>query len=191
VSVQRIFVHAELADSLVERLAARVAGLKVGDPTLADTDVGPLILPRESDRVQSWIDEAAAGGARVFGGGRVNASTLAPSVLVDPPAEAKVSTLEVFGPITCVYRFDDLDEAIARANSLPVAFQSSVFTEDLRTAFSVADRLDASAVMINDHTAFRTDWMPFAGRRHSGYGIGGIPWTMAEMTERKMIVFKF
>jgi len=111
-------------------------------------------------------------------------------VLVNPPVDAKVSTLEVFGPTTCVYPFDDLDQAIARANALPVAFQSSLFTENLRTAFSVAERLDASAVMINDHTAFRTDWMPFAGRRQSGYGIGGIPWTMGEMTERKMIVFK-
>jgi len=140
--------------------------------------------------VQSWIDEAAAGGAKVLGGGRINASTLIPAVLVNPPADAKVSILEVFGPITCVYPYHDLDKAIAQANGLPVAFQSSLFTENLRTAFSVAERLDASAVMINDHTAFRTDWMPFAGRRQSGYGVGGIPWTMGEMTERKMIVFK-
>ena len=190
VSVQRIFVHADQADTFIERFTARVAALKVGDPVLADTEVGPLILPRESDRVQSWIDEAAAGGAKVLGGGRVNASTLIPAVLVNPPADAKVSTLEVFGPITCVYPYHDLDKAIAQANGLPVAFQSSLFTENLRTAFSVAERLDASAVMINDHTAFRTDWMPFAGRRQSGYGVGGIPWTMGEMTERKMIVFK-
>jgi len=190
VSVQRIFVHADQADTFIERFTARVAALKVGDPVLADTEVGPLILPRESDRVQSWIDEAQAGGAKVLGGGRVNASTLIPAVLVNPPADAKVSTLEVFGPITCVYPYHDLDKAIAQANGLPVAFQSSLFTENLRTAFSVAERLDASAVMINDHTAFRTDWMPFAGRRQSGYGVGGIPWTMGEMTERKMIVFK-
>ena len=62
-----------------------------------------------------------------------------------------------------------------RANSLPVAFQASVFANDIDVALHAADRLDASAVMINDHTAFRTDWMPFAGRRESGYGVGGIP----------------
>jgi acyl-CoA reductase-like NAD-dependent aldehyde dehydrogenase len=78
----------------------------------------------------------------------------------------------------------------AAANSPPWAFQASIFTEDLRTAFDAAERLAASAVMVNDHTAFRTDWMPFAGRRQSGYGIGGIPWTMREMTEQKMIVFR-
>jgi acyl-CoA reductase-like NAD-dependent aldehyde dehydrogenase len=190
VSVQRIFVHESLAAEFTERFATRVSALRTGDPTLVETEVGPLILPRETERVQVWIDEAAAGGAKVLGGGRMNASTLIPAVLVNPPVDAKVSTLEVFGPITCVYPYADLDAAIAQANSLPVAFQSSVFTEDLRTALSVAERLDASAVMINDHTAFRTDWMPFAGRRQSGYGVGGIPWTMAEMTEDKMIVFK-
>ena len=190
VSVQRIFVHESLADDFTQRFAARVAALRTGDPILAETEVGPLILPRETERVQAWIDEAAAGGAKVLGGGRMNAQTLIPAVLVNPPIDAKVSTLEVFGPITCIYPYADLDAAIAQANALPVAFQSSVFTEDLRTALSVAERLDASAVMINDHTAFRTDWMPFAVRRQSGYGIGGIPWTMAEMTEDKMIVFK-
>ena len=190
VSVQRIFVHESLADDFTQRFAARVAALRTGDPILAETEVGPLILPRETERVQAWIDEAAAGGAKVLGGGRMNAQTLIPAVLVNPPIDAKVSTLEVFGPITCIYPYADLDAAIAQANALPVAFQSSVFTEDLRTALSVAERLDASAVMINDHTAFRTDWMPFAGRRQSGYGIGGIPWTMAEMTEDKMFVFK-
>jgi acyl-CoA reductase-like NAD-dependent aldehyde dehydrogenase len=73
---------------------------------------------------------------------------------------------------------------------LPVAFQASVFTEELRAAFDVAERLAASAVMVNDHTAFRTDWMPFAGLRQSGYGVGGIPATMRDMTEEKMIVFR-
>jgi acyl-CoA reductase-like NAD-dependent aldehyde dehydrogenase len=96
----------------------------------------------------------------------------------------------VFRPVTCIYPFTRLDDGIAAANSLPTAFQASIFTEDLRTAFYAAERLAASAVMVNDHTAFRTDWMPFAGRHQSGYGIGGIPWTMWEMTEQKMIVFK-
>ena len=96
----------------------------------------------------------------------------------------------MFGPVTCVYGFTDLDEAIGRANSLPVAFQASDLHGRLAAALRAAKRLDASAVMVNDHTAFRTDWMPFAGRRTSGYGIGGIPWTMREMTQEKMVVFK-
>jgi acyl-CoA reductase-like NAD-dependent aldehyde dehydrogenase len=184
------YVHADLETAFLDRFAAHVAALRVGDPVSTETEVGPLILPREADRVSAWTDEAVADRARLIGGGRVSSTTLVPAVIVNPPPNAKISTLEVFGPVTCVYPFTRLDDAITAANSLPVAFQASIFTEDLRTAFDAAERLAASAVMVNDHTAFRTDWMPFAGRRQSGYGIGGIPWTMREMTEQKMIVFR-
>jgi acyl-CoA reductase-like NAD-dependent aldehyde dehydrogenase len=190
VSVQRIYVHADLIRAFLDRFTARVAALKVGDPVLPETEVGPLIHPREADRVLAWTDEAVSAGARLIGGGCISNTTLVPAVIVNPPRDAKVSTLEVFGPVTCVYPYTRLDDAIAAANSLPMAFQASIFTEDLRTAFDAAERLAASAVMVNDHTAFRTDWMPFAGRRQSGYGIGGIPWTMREMTDEKMIVFR-
>ena len=191
VSTQRIFVHADIQAEFVERFAARVGSLRVGDPLSLETEVGPLIHPREADRVQSWIEEAAAGGGRiVVGGERLSATTLRPAVLVQPPASSKVSRQEVFGPVTCIYGFTKLDEAIEAANSLPVAFQASIFTREIGPALRAAERLDASAVMVNDHTAFRTDWMPFAGRRHSGYGIGGIPWSMREMTQEKMIVLR-
>lgn len=188
VSVQRIYVHADLLAEFTERFAARVTALHTGDPTKPETEVGPLITPREADRVAAWIDEAVTGGARLIGGGRISETTLRPAILIEPAADAKLSTLEVFGPVTCIYAFTELDDAIARANALPVAFQSSIFTRDLKSAFYAAERLDAAAVMINDHTAFRTDWMPFAGRRESGYGTGGIPWTMREMSSEKMIV---
>jgi acyl-CoA reductase-like NAD-dependent aldehyde dehydrogenase len=109
-------------------------------------------------------------------------------VLYDPPDEAKVSREEIFGPALCVYPYDDLGEAIARANSLPWAFQAAVFSDSLSTVRRVTDRIDASAVMVNDHAAFRVDWMPFAGLRQSGLGVGGIPYTFHDMQVRKMIV---
>ncbi|MBW9055629.1 aldehyde dehydrogenase family protein [Rhizobium mesosinicum] len=190
VSVQRIYVHEALKDAFVERFAERVGRLRVGDPRLAETEVGPLIQPAEAERVATWIEEAVSGGARLIGGGRLSDTTLAPAILVDPPGTLKVSREEVFGPLTCIFGFADLYDAIREANSLPVAFQSSIFTRDLAVALDAAERLDASAVMINDHSAFRTDWMPFAGRKTSGYGVGGIPYTAREMTAEKMIVFK-
>ncbi|HVJ35046.1 MAG TPA: aldehyde dehydrogenase family protein [Terriglobia bacterium] len=192
VSVQRIYVHEAIKKSFVERFAARVARLRVGDPTLAETEVGPLILPKEVDRVESWIKEAAASGAKVAtGGNRISNHVYAPTVLDEPPAKARISTDEVFGPVTCIYGYSDLNDAIARANSLAVAFQASVFSRDINTALQAARMVDASAVMVNDHTAFRTDWMPFAGRHQSGYGIGGIPYTMHDMSQEKMVVLKF
>ena len=87
-----------------------------------------------------------------------------------------------------VYPFDEVDDALAAANSLPFAFQASVYSRELNAAMYVADKLDASAVMINEHTAFRVDWMPFAGLKHSGLGTGGIPYTMEDMQVEKMVV---
>lgn len=189
VSTQRVFVHQDIADEFTQRLLTRVKKLRTGDPTLKDTEVGPLILPKEADRVAEWIAEAVEGGATLATGGkRLSETTLQPAVLLDPAPEAKVSQDEVFGPLLCVYRYADLDDAIARANSLPVAFQASIFAQDIDIAMRAANRLDASAVMINDPTAFRTDWMPFAGRKVSGYGTGGIPYTMRDMTQEKMIL---
>ncbi len=89
-----------------------------------------------------------------------------------------------------MYPYDDIDDAITLSNSLPYAFQASVFTNDLDTALRASRRLDASAVMVNDHPAFRVDWMPFAGLRESGMGVGGIPYTMADMRIKKLVVIR-
>lgn len=190
VSVQRIFVHKGIISKFMDEFVERVKSLRVGDPLLKETEVGPLILPRETERVVSWIDEAVAKGAKLFGGGRLSATTLIPAVLFNPPTDAKVSQLEIFGPVTCVYEYEHIDQAIQSANALPFAFQASVFSEELTPALKAAEGLEAFTVLINDHTAFRTDWMPFAGLKQSGYGIGGIPWTMHEMSKEKMIVLK-
>jgi acyl-CoA reductase-like NAD-dependent aldehyde dehydrogenase len=191
VSTQRIFVHASIRDAFLARFSALVSALRVGDPGESSTDVGPLITPREVLRVATWVDEARAQGAGLASGGvRLGETTYAPTVLVEPPRDARVSREEVFGPVACVYAYTDVDQAIAAANALPFAFQASVFTRDLGLALRAAKLLDAASVLINDHTAFRVDWMPFGGRRQSGYGIGGIGYTMHDMTQHKLIVLR-
>jgi acyl-CoA reductase-like NAD-dependent aldehyde dehydrogenase len=191
VSVQRVFVHKSVAHTFAEKLAERARKMKIGDPTLPDTEVGPLIRPSETDRVHEWVMEAVNGGAELLcGGKKISPSCYECTVLFNPPDNARVTKEEVFGPVVCVYSFKDLDEAIARANSLEFAFQAAVFTRDLNTALRCATRLDASAVMVNDHTAFRVDWMPFAGLKPSGFGVGGIPFTLRDMQVEKMIVIK-
>ncbi|MDP6352540.1 MAG: aldehyde dehydrogenase family protein [Alphaproteobacteria bacterium] len=191
VSVQRVFAHADIAESLAGEMAAQAGALRVGDPTSADTDVGPLIRPGEVTRVAEWVREATDGGARLLcGGERISETCYAPTVLYDPPADARVSTAEIFGPVVCVTPYTDIDAAIARANGLPYAFQSSVFTRDIDTAMRAYALLESSAVMVNDHTAFRVDWMPFAGLRQSGLGVGGIPHTLNDMRIQKMMVLR-
>ncbi len=191
VSVQRVFAHRSIARELAERLALAATALKVGDPTARDTEVGPLIRPAELERVGDWVREAVEGGAELLaGGGSTSDTCYAPTVLYDPPGDARVSTLEIFGPVICVYPYDDIDNALALSNSLPYAFQASVFTSDLDTALRASRRLDASAVMVNDHPAFRVDWMPFAGLRESGVRVGGIPYTMQDMQITKLVVIR-
>ena len=189
VSVQRVYAHSSIAEDLANRLAEKAKGLKVGNAIEEDVECGPLIRPSEVDRVAEWVDEAREGGATVLcGGEKLGDTTYAPTVLLNPSDDATISKNEVFGPVVCVYSYDDVDDAIARANSLDVSFQAAVFTNDLKAAMHTYRNINASAVMVNDHTAFRVDWMPFAGLKTSGHGTGGIPYTMHEMTIEKMIV---
>jgi len=190
VSVQRIYVQRSIARQLAQSLAALAAALKVGDPMASATEVGPLIRHAEVDRVESWVNEAVAEGAELLTGGqRISAALYPPTVLFNPTETSQVSQREIFGPVVCVYAYDTLDEALERANALPYAFQAAVMTRSIDTALYAFRHLQASAVLINDHTAFRVDWMPFAGLRESGYGTGGIPYTYRDMQIEKMAVF--
>jgi len=191
VSVQRVFVHHSIARVFAEQLADTARKMIVGDPTKPETDVGPLIRKSEVVRVDDWVKEAVSGGAELLcGGKKVSLTCYECTVLYNPPEDAKVSTLEIFGPVVCVYSYDSLDEAIERANALPYAFQAAVFTKNIDTALRAYSRLDAAAVMIDDHTAFRVDWMPFGGIKHSGEGTGGIPYTMKDYQIEKLLVLK-
>ena len=190
VSVQRVFAEQSVARELAERIAAAAQALRVGDPAAEDTDVGPLIRPDEVERVHAWVTEATDQGAELICGGKpLPDNCYAPTLLFDPPAEARVSTEEIFGPVVCIHPYTDLAQAIERANSLPYAFQAAVYTDSLRIAEQVFAGIDASAVMVNQHTAFRVDGMPFAGLKRSGYGVGGMPYTIADMQIEKMLVW--
>ena len=191
VSVQRVYADASVAQETAERLASLASTMKVGDPTLDDTEVGPLIRSTEVDRIESWVNEAVAGGAKLCcGGKRLSDTTYQPTVLLDPPDDAKVSQHEVFGPVVNVYSCPDIDNGIARANATPFSFQAAVFTRDLDCALHCYHQLEAAAVMVNHHTAFRVDWMPFTGLKQSGHDVGGIPYTFEAMQADKMLVIR-
>ena len=191
VSVQRVFVHESIFNKVAEGLSQLASKLIVGNQMNPTTEVGPLILPREVDRVEQWVNQAITAGAKLLcGGKRISDTCYQPTVLLNPPMEAKVSTSEIFGPVVCVYSYTDRDKAIEIANSLDVHFQAAVFTENLDIALDCVKKLNATAVMVNDHTAFRVDWMPFGGRDASGIGMGGIQYSMHEMTREKLMVIK-
>ncbi len=190
VSTQRVYVRKNSGE-FIGFFKKAAEGLKVGDPALESTQVGPLIRPAEVERIHKWVCEAVEQGAElVCGGNPLPGNCYEPTVLLNPSLESRVSREEAFGPVVCVYEVDGMKEAVALANGLDFAFQSSVFTADLDTAFATAKKLNASGVMVNDHTAFRIDGMPFAGMKKSGLGIGGIPHTIRDMSIEKMLVFR-
>jgi len=191
VSVQRVYVHESIVDEVANKLSAYASKLIVGDQLDPQTEVGPLINNNEVNRVEQWVNEAKQNGAEILcGGKRISNSCYEPTVILNPLDDALVSTKEVFGPVVCIYTYKNIDEAITRANSLEVSFQAAIFTKNIDTAFKAVKELNATAVMINDHTAFRVDWMPFGGAKQSGLGMGGIHHSMEEMCNEKMMVFK-
>ena len=191
VSVQRIFVDESIADEFNAKFVEQAGKLKVGDPLDESTEVGPLIVPKEVDRVHEWVEEAVArGGKLLCGGKKISQTCYEPTVVLDPPDDVRLSREEVFGPVVAIYRYSDRDDAIRRANDPDVFFQASVFTRDLEFALDASRRLDGMTVMVNDHTAFRVDWMPFGGHRQSGLGLGGIGHSMRDMTLERMVVFR-
>ena len=191
VSVQRVYAHASIARHLADRIADAGGNMKIGDPTLPETEIGPLIRPAETDRVDQWVQDAVNRGAELIcGGSKLSETTYEATVLFNAPDDAIISCNEVFGPVIQVYSFDDIDEAIARANALDVSFQAAVFSRNIDTCMYAFKHLNGSAIMVNDHTAFRVDWMPFAGLKHSGYGVGGIPHTFKDMQIEKMMVIR-
>jgi acyl-CoA reductase-like NAD-dependent aldehyde dehydrogenase len=191
VSVQRVFADRRVARDLAERLAAAAGRMVVGNPVLETTDIGPIISHQENNRIDQWVQDAVSKGAELIcGGHKISDSCYAPTVLLNPSKDSDVMRKEVFGPVICVYSFDEVDEALEEANSLSFSFQAAVFTQNLDTAMHCYRHLDGTAVMVNENTLFRVDWMPFAGARHSGHGVGGIPFTMHEMQIEKMMVWR-
>ncbi|TCN60015.1 aldehyde dehydrogenase family protein [Flavobacterium circumlabens] len=191
VSVQKIYVNQEICDLFTEQFSEATSKLIVGNPFDQTTDVGALITPKEVDRVEEWVNEAVTKGAKIITGGkRISDTCFEPTVLFNPSEDSKVSTHEIFGPVVCIYPFTDRDEAIRKANALDVHFQAAVFTKNLGIALDTVKKLNATAVMVNDHTAFRVDWMPFGGRDASGIGMGGISYSINEMTREKLTVIK-
>jgi acyl-CoA reductase-like NAD-dependent aldehyde dehydrogenase len=190
ISTQRLYVHSAVADQVVKELTAAVETLVVGDPLDEATDVSALISVAERDRVATWIREAVDGGATVAVGGRIGPDgVLTPTVVVDATPEMKICSLEVFGPVVAVTRFDDFEEALRLANDTRYGLQAGVFTADVGKALRAARVLDFGGVLINEVPTWRTDQQPYGGLRDSGNTREGPAWSVREMTEERLVVF--
>ncbi len=189
IGVQRIYIHTEVYEEFEHRFVERTLRMKTGYQLDEDTDMGPMITEREAERIESWVNEAVAQGARLLCGGTRQGAVYAPTVLADVPSGAKVDRQEVFAPVVSLYRVADLGEAIRRSNDVPFGLHAGIFTRSIDSAFRAIRELEVGGVMVNDSSDYRLDQMPFGGVKQSGLGREGIKFALMEMTEPKVVCF--
>jgi acyl-CoA reductase-like NAD-dependent aldehyde dehydrogenase len=190
VSVQRIYVGAEVADGFTSLLAELVDGLTVGDPLDEATDVSALITEGDRDRVLSWIDEAVRSGAKVAAGGEVEGNVLRPTVLTGVTPDMKVCRDEVFGPVVAIQAYQSTDEGLRLADDTRYGLQAGIYTSNLSTAVRAARELHFGTVLVNEVPTWRADQMPYGGVRESGNTKEGPGWAVRNMTEERLVVIR-
>ena len=143
------------------------------------------------DRILSWIEEAKSEGAElILGAKALSDSTIEPTIFENTSLDSKLFKEEIFGPVVNLMEYESLDELIELLNSSEFSFQASFFTEKLSSSMKAIHDLDVKTILINEHTTFRVDWMPFGGKKLSGHGTGGMLDSMLDMTDEKLIIIK-
>ena len=190
ISVQRIYSERKVYEPFTERFVQASQAMVVGDPLDERVDVGPMIDVREAERIEGWVQEAMAGGARVLTGGKRDGAVYWPTVLSEVKPEMKVVAQEVFAPVASVIATDDFEDALRQADATEYGLQAAVFTRDISRVFQAVRRLNFGGVIINDTPVFRADHMPYGGMRRSGIGREGVRYAMEEMTNIQMVVIR-
>ena len=190
ISLQRLYVHRDIASDFTRRFLDATARLKVGNPVDEDTDVGPMIDEDEAKRAESWISEAVAEGAHLLAGGKRDGNLLQPTVLTNVRPDMKVMCIEAFAPLVSIYEYDIFEDAVRMIEDSPYGLQAGLYTNDLRKAFYAVDHINAGGIMVNDTSIFRVDHMPYGGNKMSGLGREGVRFAIEEMTNIKMVVIK-
>jgi glyceraldehyde-3-phosphate dehydrogenase (NADP+) len=188
IHTQRIYVHESIFDSFIEGLATKASKLIVGDPLDPETDISSMIDKENTKRVQEWVDEAIAGGARLIAGGRVEDGVFLPTILTNTLPAMKVCAQEVFGPVVIVEPYHELPAAIAAINNSPFGLQAGVFTNRIDEENQVFNELQVGGVVINDVPTFRVDHMPYGGVKDSGLGREGVKYAIHDMMEPRILV---
>jgi acyl-CoA reductase-like NAD-dependent aldehyde dehydrogenase len=189
ISVQTVYVHRSLYEQFVMQVAAEVKKLKVGDPLDPGTDVGTLIDEDAAKRVEAWVKEAAANGARVLTGGKRQGAQLEPTVLADVQPAMKVVCEEVFGPVISILPFDDFDATCRTVSASRYGLQCGVFTKSTEIAMRAIRTIRTGGVIINGSSTWRTDQLAYGGVKDSGIGREGPKYSIRDMTEERIVVF--
>lgn len=188
IAVQRIYVH----QSLYERFKTQFVDytqnqVKMGDPLDPEVMVGPMIELAEAQRVEAWVDEAVAEGARLLTGGRRQGAFYTPTILERPRPTSKVSCREVFGPVVTLEPYADFHEALAQVNDSEYGLQAALFSNDLRKINTAFQELEVGGLIVNDYPTYRIDHMPYGGMKNSGFGREGVRYAVESMTAPRLL----
>ena len=188
ISVQRVFVHEKIYDEFEKLLLEETKKIKVGDPYNAETDVASMITEADAKKIESWINDALEGGAKVIAGGIRNKAVLEPTILTHTNKNMNVNCSEVFAPLITLTKFSNFSEAVENVNDSLYGLQAGVFTENITNAFYAFNNIETGGVIINNVSTYRMDSMPYGGLKDSGNSREGVKYAIEEMTERKIMV---
>jgi acyl-CoA reductase-like NAD-dependent aldehyde dehydrogenase len=188
VSLQRVFVERRVYQTFLWKVVEATGRLVAGDPSADATDVGPLIRLSEAERVESWIKEAVAAGAKLVAGGERHGSVITPAILTGTTPGMKMRDEEAFGPVVAVEPYDDFEQALADVNHSKYGLQAGLLTRDAERILTAFRELEVGALIVGDTPSWRLDSMPFGGVKDSGLGREGIRSAIEEMTEPRMLV---
>lgn len=189
ISVQTVYVHRSIYDRFVDVVVAEIKKLKLGDPLDPTTDVGTLIDERAAQRVESWIKEAAQGGARVLTGGKRNGAQIEPTVIADASPTLKVVCDEVFGPVISLLPYDNIDEVFRMISAGRYGLLTGVFTKSMEIAIRAVRNIRTGGVILNGSSTWRTDQLAYGGVKDSGIGREGPRYSIRDMTEERLVLF--
>lgn len=189
ISVQRIYVHNKVEQQFTNKFIAATEQQVVGDPLQKNCDVGPMIDINEAERVEMWIKQAVADGAKILTGGSRQDTIFMPTVLTNVTPAMKVIKDEIFGPVVSIIPFNDINDVIRQVDESKYGLQAGIYTNDISKAFKAINGINVGGVIINDVPTYRVDHMPYGGNKESGIGREGLKYAIEEMTNIKMICF--
>lgn len=190
IAVQHVLVQGGVYEAFRELLVKLVRECPVGDPKDRATVCGPVISDAAAEKVMDDIDQAVALGGKLLAGGARVGRLITPTLIENVPAESRLASEEIFGPVVTLSRFEEAEEAFSRVNGSRYGIHSGVFTASPHLQQRAFEELEVGGVVINDFPTLRFDALPYGGVRRSGFGREGVRFAMQEMTELRSLTVR-
>jgi acyl-CoA reductase-like NAD-dependent aldehyde dehydrogenase len=190
IGVQRIIIHEDIYDKFRAMLVKKTKTLIAGDPKKRETFIGPMISEKEAARLDGWIQEAIADGAKLLTGGKRKGAMLEATLLENVDRKSKAYREEAFGPLAILSKFKKFGKAMAEVNDSKFGLQAGIFTRDIHQVLDAWDTLDVGGIVVNDVSSYRVDNMPYGGVKDSGLGREGVRFAMEDMSEIRNLVIR-